>query len=221
MSDEVILTARDLTRRYRTPTTVVAPIVDCNLTLRSGELVAIIGPSGSGKTTLLNLIGGWEQPDGGLIEWLGAPCEPAGLDWSQVATVPQVPGLLDELSVRENVAFPLLVGAGISWYKAMEGSRVGRLLEELGLSQLADRRPSATSLGEQQRCSIARALVLSPRLLLVDEPTAHQDARMVEVVVEALTSAAASGSCCVVATHNPQVIDRADRIVDLGPPRSA
>jgi putative ABC transport system ATP-binding protein len=218
---EPVVSVRDLTRRYRTPSTVVAPIVDFSLTLRSSEFVAVIGPSGSGKTTLLNLIGGWEQPDEGVIEWQGAPCDPAKLNWSQVATVPQVPGLLDELSVRENVALPLLVGVGASWHEAMDGPRVEGLLEELALTLLADRRPSATSLGEQQRCSVARALVCAPQLLLVDEPTAHQDARMLDAVVEALAGAVAAGSCCVVATHSHDVVERAHRVVDLGSRHSA
>jgi ABC-type lipoprotein export system ATPase subunit len=216
MSDQPVLVARGLTRRYPSGTDVITPIDNYSLTLHAGEIVAVVGPSGSGKTTLLNLLGGWELPDAGSIEWRGAPGDPADLDWSEVATVPQVPGLLDELSVRENIALPLLVGAGASWQEATRGPRVSGLLDQLGLSQLAERHPSATSLGEQQRCSIARALVHAPGLLLADEPTAHQDARMLRIVVDALAGAAEGGTCCVVATHNVEVLDRATRVIDLG-----
>jgi putative ABC transport system ATP-binding protein len=221
MSDGALLDARGLTRRYRSGRDVLAPVDAYDLTLHAGELVAVVGPSGSGKTTLLNLLGGWERPDAGVIEWRGTGTDPATLDWSQVATVPQVPGLLDELSVRENVALPLLMGAGASWQAGTAGPRVRGLLEELGLTEVADRRPSATSLGEQQRCSVARALVRGPALLLADEPTAHQNARMIEAVLAALSHAVAGGTCCVVATHSSEVLGRASRVVDLGAGRAA
>ena len=121
--------------------------------------MAVVGRSGSGKTTLLNVLGGWEQPQAGEIDWQGRPCDPAQLRWTQVATVPQVPGLLEELTVRENIALPLLVGSDTSWNDALYGTRLLDLLDRLNLAQLADRPPKETSLGEQQRCSIARALV--------------------------------------------------------------
>ena len=164
-----------------------------SLTLEAGELVAVVGRSGSGKTTLLSLFGGWERAAAGEIEWQGRTCDPAELRWTQVSTVPQVPGLLEELTVRENIALPLLVGSGASWDDALYGSAPAALLERLNLAQLADRPPEETSLGEQQRCSIARALVCAPQLILADEPTAHQDARMLSQVVDALAGAAAEG----------------------------
>jgi ABC-type lipoprotein export system ATPase subunit len=146
----------------------------------------------------------------------GRTYDASELRWDQVSTVPQVPGLLEELTVRENIALPLLVGQGAGWEEALHGERLVALLHRLNLVQLADRPPKETSLGEQQRCSIARALVCAPQLLLADEPTAHQDARMLSQVVDALATAAAEGARCVVAPHSPEVIARATRVIDMG-----
>jgi putative ABC transport system ATP-binding protein len=212
----VLLEARDLCLSYRNGPLTVTPIDHLNLTLEVGELVAVVGRSGSGKTTLLSIFGGWERPQEGDIDWQGRICDPGELRWDQVATVPQVPGLLEELTVRENIALPLLVGAGASWNEALYGERLNALLERLNLLELADRGPKETSLGEQQRCSIARALVCTPELVLADEPTAHQDAHMLSRVVDALAAAATEGACCVVATHSPEVIARASRVIDMG-----
>ncbi len=211
-----VLEARELCLSYRNGPLTVTPIDRFSLRLEAGELVAVVGRSGSGKTTLLNVLGGWEQPQAGEIDWQGRPCDPAQLRWAQVATVPQVPGLLEELTVRENIALPLLVGSDTSWNDALYGTRLLDLLDRLNLAQLADRPPKETSLGEQQRCSIARALVREPQLILADEPTAHQDARMLHQVVDALAGAAAEGACCVVATHSPEVIARANRVIEMG-----
>jgi putative ABC transport system ATP-binding protein len=212
----VVLEARELCLSYRNGPLTVTPIDHVSLTLQVGELVAVVGRSGSGKTTLLNLFGGWERAQTGEIAWEGRPCDPAQLGWAQVATVPQVPGLLEELTVRENIALPLLVGSGTSWNDALYGTRLCELLDRLNLTQFADRAPKETSLGEQQRCSIARALVGAPQMILADEPTAHQDERMLHQVVDALAGAAADGSCCVVATHSPEVIARATRVIEMG-----
>jgi putative ABC transport system ATP-binding protein len=211
-----LLQARDLCLSYRNGPLTVTPIDHMSLTLEAGELVAVVGRSGSGKTTLLSLFGGWERPQSGDIEWQGRTCDPGELRWDQVSTVPQVPGLLEELTVRENIALPLLVGQGARWEDALYGERLAGLLDRLNLVPLADRPPKETSLGEQQRCSLARALVCAPQLVLADEPTAHQDARMLSQVVDALAAAAAEGACCLVATHSPEVIARATRVIDLG-----
>ena len=122
--------------------------------------------------------------------------------------------------MRENVALPLLLAAGATWQEATEGPKVNGLLTGLGLTEQADRRPSATSLGEQQRCSVARALVCAPALLLADEPTTHQNEAMIDAVLVALSAAVTAGTCCVVATHSPEVIGRASRVLDLSDSRS-
>ncbi len=122
----VVLEARELCLSYRNGPLTVTPIDHFSLTLEAGELVAVVGRSGSGKTTLLNLFGGWERVQAGEIAWQGRTCDPAELRWTQVATVPQVPGLLEELTVRENIALPLLVGSDTSWDDALYGKRLAR-----------------------------------------------------------------------------------------------
>ena len=106
---------------------------------------------------------------------------------------------MEELTVRENVEYPARLAKRLPEL----AGRVDELLGALGLVDLADRLPVETSIGEQQRTALARALVLSPRLLLADEPTGHQDAGWSERVLVALRDAAAGGTSCLVATHNP------------------
>jgi ABC-type lipoprotein export system ATPase subunit len=129
-------------------------------------------------------------------------------DWSRVAVVPQQHGLVPGLSVRDNVALPAL-RAGLA------DAVVEEALAALDLTALERHEATATSLGEQQRTAIARALVLSPRLLVLDEPSGHQDAAHVDLLVAALGAAAAAGSAVLVATHDDDLIEAADRVVRL------
>lgn len=193
---------------YRRGAEVVAALRDVDLVLGAGELVALLGPSGSGKTTLLNLLAGWEQPDSGRVVWSGATGAAPG--WSRLAVVPQRLGLLEELTVGENVALPALLAHG----DAVAG-RAEALLAQLGLEGLADRLPDEVSLGEQQRAAVARALVLDPPLVLLDEPTGHQDEQSAKAVLDLLQRARDGGTTCLLATHAPEVRDIADRTVTL------
>ena len=177
-----------------------------DLVIEPGEVIALLGPSGSGKSSVLQLLCEWELPDGGSIEW-GPALAVTNRRWQHLAVVPQGLGLLDELSVRENVELPGRLGADVG--------DVERLLEDLGLARIADRRPSETSLGEQQRVAVARAVAVSPRLLLADEPTSNQDAGSAALVLDAIARCAAAGTGCLVATHAADVAARADRVVEL------
>jgi putative ABC transport system ATP-binding protein len=177
--------------------------------LDAGEFVVVRGRSGSGKSTLLALIIGWCAPDGGSISLLAddaRPVEPSS--WSTVAIVPQVLGLVPELTVRENIAEAF---AGID---REEGS-VDALLAALDIVEMAGRSPTDTSMGQQQRVAVARAVAGRPRLLLADEPTSHQDAGHVAAVVAALRSAADAGCAVLVATHDDSIIAAANRVIDL------
>ena len=165
-----VLDANALSKTYRRGDEVVHALDDVSLTLRAGELVGLVGRSGSGKTTLLNVIAGWEHADAGTMELSGARSATPG--WDELAVVPQKLGLFDELSVRENLEYPARLHGRLEELRG----RVDELMEDLGIAHLAARYPKETSLGEQQRTAIARALVLSPTLVLADEPTGHQDA---------------------------------------------
>jgi putative ABC transport system ATP-binding protein len=201
---------RGVSKRYARGGEVVRAVRDATLSVRTSECLALVGRSGSGKTTLLNLVAGWEQPDGGEIEW-ALPTAEAPLPWNVVAIVPQHLGLVDELTIRENVEYPVRLSGRLEEASA----RIEELMDSLGLIPLENRSPGETSVGEQQRTALARALVLSPRLVLADEPTGHQDEGWTKAVVGALRAASADGTACLVATHDPEVIRRSDRVVTM------
>jgi ABC-type lipoprotein export system ATPase subunit len=177
------------------------PVVDdVSLELRAGELGVVLGRSGSGKSTLLMAVGGWVAPDSGTIETPGAR-------WHETSYLAQRFGLLPELTVAENVGLPARLSGG--------ETDVEQLLARLGLSGLANRLPEETSIGQQQRTALARALAGRPLAILADEPTSHQDAASAELVWAALASACAEGSACLVATHDETAAARADRVWHL------
>jgi putative ABC transport system ATP-binding protein len=205
-----VLEVRKLSKSYVRGDEQVHAVEEAAFSLRKGELVALIGPSGSGKTTLLNLMMGWERPDAGRILWTSGDEATPVPQWSQLAMVPQSLGLLEELTIRENVALPSTLGA----HGAAE-ERVTNILDSLGLVELGDRIPSEVSLGEQQRAAVARAVVVSPLLLVADEPTGHQDAEWAHGVFAALRDACRAGTTCLVATHNEEALTYADRVLTM------
>lgn len=208
-----LVIGRDLGKTYRRGDERVHALRDVRLDLYSGELVALVGPSGSGKSTLLNVLCGWEHVDTGTLAWSGGLSgrAPETFTWSELALVPQALGLLDDLTVRENVLMP----ARLTGQLRDQIERADELMELVGITHLAGRYPKQTSLGEQQRCAVVRALLLRPRLLLADEPTAHQDAHWTEVIFTAMRELMSAGSVGLVATHNPETWDYADRILTM------
>ena len=178
---------------------------DIDLTLAPAALTVLAGRSGSGKSTLCHLIAGVMAPTTGTVLVDGRPAYPAP-DWATVSLLPQRLALEAEMTVAENVLFP----AGL------RGRRPGEeLLDRLGLAPIATRPARDTSLGEQQRTALARALVLGPAVAVLDEPTAHQDDEHVRLVLDALGAAVAAGTLALVATHDQRVIDIADVVVRL------
>jgi putative ABC transport system ATP-binding protein len=189
---------------------VVHALEAVSLEARAGEIVGIVGRSGSGKTTLLNVIAGWERPTSGEVIWADG-VDPVSPPWSLVAVVPQKLGLMEELSVEENVAYPARL-AGVLEEREDD---LEELIGVLGLGDLRSRYPREASVGEQQRTAIARALAVPTRVLLADEVTAHQDPASAERVFAALRRAADAGTAVVVATHNPEVIRHLDRVLRM------
>lgn len=180
-----------------------------DLDLRAGEVVALVGRSGSGKTTLLTIAAGLDAPDVGTVQIDGEPVGRGDVPWQRLAILPQALGLLDELTVAENVELPLrLLGR--------DGrTEVSSLLERLGLAHLADHLPGQVSLGEQQRTALARAVVARPRVLLADEPVSHQNDAWARALVEVVAGLAATGTACLLATHDTVVGAMADRVLEL------
>jgi putative ABC transport system ATP-binding protein len=202
---QVVVAAVGLRKSYRRGPEEVRALRDVSLTLRAGEVVALVGPSGSGKTTLLNVVCGWERVDAGRLD------RPGGQGWDELAVVPQDLGLIDELTVAENVELPLWLRGRLQAGKP----EAAALLERLGLAGNAGRLPAEVSLGERQRVALARAMVTGPRLLLADEPTGHQDAGWARAVFEAVRWLAGRGSCCLVATHSQEFLARVDRVLTI------
>jgi ABC-type lipoprotein export system ATPase subunit len=179
--------------------------------------VALVGPSGSGKSTLLHLLGGLDRPDEGTIELAGRRLERLGerglteLRRRHVGFVFQFFHLIPELTGEENVLLParLRVNGGGA------PGRARRLIDELGLREAAARRPSQLSGGEQQRLSIARALVNDPELLLADEPTGNLDADSGHHVLQMLRELASGGRAVLLVTHDLEAARLADRVLRL------
>jgi ABC-type lipoprotein export system ATPase subunit len=178
---------------------------EVDLSLDSAALVVLAGRSGSGKSTLCHLIAGVMAPTTGRVLVAGRPAHPAP-DWGTVSLLPQRLSLDPELTVAENVLLPA----------ALRGHRAGTdLVDRLGLTPITSRPARDTSLGEQQRTALARALVLGPAVAVLDEPTGHQDDDHVELILHVLADAVGSGTLALVATHDPRVIDAADVVVRM------
>jgi ABC-type lipoprotein export system ATPase subunit len=144
-------------------------------------------------------------PTTGEVLVAGRPAHPAA-DWATVSLLPQRLALEPELTVAENVLLP----AGLRGRPPAED-----LLDRLGLTGIAGRPARDTSLGEQQRTALARALVLNPEVAVLDEPTAHQDDDHVHLILAALGAAVSAGTLALVATHDHRLIDTADTVVHL------
>ncbi|AGZ39634.1 ABC transporter ATP-binding protein [Actinoplanes friuliensis] len=178
---------------------------DVDLSLPPATLAVLAGRSGSGKSTLCHLVAGVMAPGAGQVLVDGRAAYPAA-DWATVSLLPQRLALEPELTVAENVLLP----AGVRGR-----SPAADLLERLGLAAIAGRPARDTSLGEQQRAALARALVLNPAVAVLDEPTAHQDDDHVRLILEVLAASVTAGTLALVATHDQRVIDVAGVVVRL------
>jgi putative ABC transport system ATP-binding protein len=202
MTEPFLLEAVDLDKSFVRGSERVHAVREVSFALRPGEVVGLTGPSGSGKTTLLNMLCGWEEPDSGVLRFVGEEQSPAALMWKQIAIVPQDLALFEELTIGDNVRLPIRLGDG----DGRTDTEVDALMEELGILHLAPRLPAEASLGEQQRASLGRAMVLGPSLLLADEPTGHQDEGWTKAVMVAIRTLTERGSACLVTTHDPDAI---------------
>jgi putative ABC transport system ATP-binding protein len=209
---------RGLTRHFRRGPEVISALTEVSFDLRPGELTVAAGPSGSGKTTLLSILAGLETSDRGQII-LGDPLPSrvpaAKLGWRHLSFVPQAQALIEELSVWGNVELPARLDP------TAPGRDTDQVLEMLEIAHLADRYPSQTSGGEQQRTAIARALRLRPYVVIADEPTGHQDRGRVELVVNILRQHAYQGNIVLISSHDEEVIDAGDRVITLADGRIA
>ena len=218
MSDPVIRIV-NLTRSFEQGGVRIDVLRGIDLSVRPGEIVALLGPSGSGKSTLLQAVGLLEGGFGGKIEIAGHDATRVGKDGraairrDHLGFVYQVHHLLPDFNAIENVVLPQLVAE-----KPREEAeaRAAELLTALGLGERLYHRPSKLSGGEQQRVAVARALANRPQLVLADEPTGNLDeATADKVLVQFLQLVRGEGSAAVVATHNERLAASMDRVVRL------
>ena len=213
-----IVEAQHLVRVFRGVGPDVTAVDDVSLTVPRGEFLALVGRSGSGKTTLLNLIAGLDKPDSGaaLVEGRDVARfndrEMTEFRRHTVGFVFQSFGLLPLLSAAENVELALrIAGAGLR----ERGERTRELLHLVGLHERAGHRPYELSGGEQQRVAVARALANRPRLLIADEPTGELDSATGAQIFALLRAVAADGVTVIAATHDPFVMEHADRLIEM------
>jgi lipoprotein-releasing system ATP-binding protein len=190
-----------------------------DLTLGTGETIALVAPSGAGKSTLLHLAGLLEKPDAGAVLVEGreagalADAERTAIRRDTIGFVYQFHHLLAEFSALENVVLPQMI-AGKPRKQAT--ARAMELLRSFGLGPRAGHLPGKLSGGEQQRVAIARALANRPKVLLADEPTGNLDVNTAGAVFDELLAAVQrQGLAVLMATHNPQLAARLDRSVTL------
>ncbi len=208
-----------LVREYALGGGVVHAVAGIDLRIDAGQLVAVRGRSGSGKTTLLSLIGALDRPTSGtvVVDGLAVSELPesklVAFRRRKIGFIFQAFGLLPILSAAENVEVPLrLVGTD----PGIRQERIAELLDMVGLGDRMGHRPHELSGGEQQRVAIARALANRPDLLLADEPTGQLDSQTGHAIMTLLRGLVRSqGATAVVATHDPAMIDVADRVIEL------
>jgi putative ABC transport system ATP-binding protein len=216
-SDFVVAT-HSLNKAYQVGDAEVEVLKDITFKVARGEFVAICGPSGSGKTTLLNIISGIDKLTSGQILVLDQDLTVqdedflAGFRCNHIGFVFQSYNLVSTLTVAENIAFPM------EWTRKPEKeieTRVAELLETVGLQHRANYFPAQLSGGEQQRVAFARALANDPELILADEPTGNLDTKNGQKITQMLRMLKANGKTVIVATHDPELMQLADRTVCL------
>jgi putative ABC transport system ATP-binding protein len=214
-----IIKTEHLTKTYNPDKVPVKAVDDVSLNIEQGEFTAIVGPSGSGKSTLLNIIGGLDTSDTGKVEIGGTDIsslkENQLIDFrlQNIGFVFQSYNLIPVLTAKENVEFIMLLQKKS---KKERNKRVEELLEEVGLKNEMNRRPSELSGGQQQRVAVARALASSPKFILADEPTANLDSVSTTMLLDLMaTMNKEENATFIFSTHDQRVIDKAKRVITL------
>jgi putative ABC transport system ATP-binding protein len=219
MTEQPILVATDVTKVYRTGEVAVEALKRLTLSVDPGELVAVMGPSGSGKTTLLNCLSGLDDIDSGHVVVQGRDLfamKDADRTEHRARTMGfifQAFNLIPVFSAAENVELPLLL---VGTPPAAARTRAIAMLDRVGLGHRVDHRPAEMSGGEQQRVTIARALVGRPAIVWADEPTGNLDSAMAGEIMDLLCELnRLEGQTIVLVTHDPTIGDRAGRMLRM------
>ncbi|MEW6593420.1 MAG: ABC transporter ATP-binding protein [Thermodesulfobacteriota bacterium] len=218
MNNEPLFIARGLTKEFLSPQRLTV-LRGIDLTLRQGEMAAVVGTSGTGKTTLLHILGTLDRPSGGTLLHQGRDI--FGLDDQQLSSfrnqrigfVFQFHHLLPEFTALENVMLPGMIAEEP---RSELTDRARNLLDRVGLADRTSHKVGELSGGEQQRVAIARALVMKPALLLADEPTGNLDPKTGERVFALMQELNQNlGLATVMVTHNHTLARRMDRCLTL------
>jgi lipoprotein-releasing system ATP-binding protein len=214
-----LLEVRNLHKSFRTEKSRVDVLNGIDLSVEEGDTIALVGASGAGKSTLLHVIGTLDRPTSGEVLFRGNDVfkmgngELASFRNRSIGFVFQFHHLLPEFTALENVMMPALIG-GMAKEKAREAASA--LLSDVGLSHRLTHKPGELSGGEQQRVAIARALVLSPALLMADEPTGNLDRKTSEEVHELLSGIQEkTGLTLIIVTHNERLAARMGKTIRL------
>ena len=214
-----ILIATDLQKQYQLGEHIVRALKGIDFVVQPGEFVAIMGPSGSGKSTLLHLLGGLDQPTRGEIELAGENLSLLGekevtlVRRHNVGFVFQFYNLLPTLTAEENIMLPILIdGQDVKEYQ----TDLSTILDLVGLTARRQHKPDQMSGGEQQRVSLARALITRPAIVLADEPTGNLDSKTGTNIMQLLRrSCDELGQTIIVVTHDQRAAAFADRVIFL------
>jgi len=215
---ETIIQAKDLKKSYFTGKTEVPVINTLNLSLYKGDFTVIMGSSGSGKSTLLYLLSGLENPSGGEIWLEDKPVHTMDeklitlLRREYIGFVFQDFNLVPNLTFLENILIPAYLVKNDR--KALKDKAIA-LMKKVEILELADRLPSEVSGGQQQRCSMARAVINNPRVVMADEPTGNLNSNSSKAVLNILTDLNEEGQTIVMVTHDIKSACRANRIIFL------
>ena len=218
MSDQPIISIRDLHKTYRVGDLEVHALRGVDLDIQRGEFVSIVGPSGSGKSTLFYIIGGLMPPSSGRVNIAGqdllglTDAQRTELRKTSVGFVFQKYNLLPTLTARDNIA----IARHIAHKNGPLDAQFQEALELLGIAARLDHKPGALSGGEQQRVAIARAIVNHPAILLADEPTGNLDTENSKAVLGVLRGLNDRiGQTILMITHNPEAAEYGHRIVRM------
>jgi len=214
-----ILRTEDLEKIYEDDGVPVHALRGINLTINKGEYLVIAGPSGSGKTTLLNLLGTLDKPTKGKIYFENEDVtnkkrrELSDFRLHKFGFIFQAYNLIPVLTALENIEFTMML-LGIP--EKERRSRAFKLMDELGIKELADKRPNDMSGGQQQRVAAVRAIVNNPAVVLADEPTANLDSKTGDILLDMMREMNKEKNITFIfSSHDKQVMDRAERLLIL------
>tara|TARA_Y100000589_G_C27168601_1_gene635710 strand:- start:1428 stop:2120 length:693 start_codon:yes stop_codon:yes gene_type:complete len=208
-----------LSKSYKIGSKKIDVLKNLDIKINKGEIVAVMGPSGSGKSTLLHLIGILDRPDSGNINLFGktindmSEVQKSRFRLKNIGFVYQFHNLMFDFTALENTMIPQMI-AGFSKKKSKKESL--RILDNLGLKNRTNHKPSEMSGGEQQRCAFARAIINQPNLLIADEPTGNLDQKTAENVFKIIKEIIYEKKLtAIIATHSEYISNQVDRVIKL------